>query len=422
LDTLHPAEPLTLSLFEGYGIELEYMLVDARALAVLPVADRVLKAAAGSPVIEIEMGDIAWSNELALHVIEMKTNGPSPTLAGLAPRFQEHVRRINALAEPLGGRLMPTAMHPWMDPHRETRLWPHEQGPIYQAFDRIFGCQGHGWSNLQSMHINLPFYGDREFGRLHAAIRLVLPVLAGLAASSPFMDRRDTGTLDNRLDVYRNNAARVPSVSGLVIPEPVFTRREYEEYLLGGIYRDLKPYDPDGILRYEWVNARGAIARFDRNAIEIRVLDIQECPAADLALGAGVVAAVRAMVEEIWCDTRRQRAWDTARLHHLLLATIADADTAVIDDAAYLAAFGYPERGRCRVRELWQHLAESLLPADAGSGDGWPQFWRTYFAEGTLARRILAAVAASRAEQPLHEVYGALCDCLAEGRVFSAGA
>ena len=62
-----------------------------------------------------------------------------------------------------------------------------------QAFDRIFSCQGHGWANLQSMHINLPFADDAEFGRLHAAIRFLLPLLPGLTASSPVMDGAVTG-------------------------------------------------------------------------------------------------------------------------------------------------------------------------------------------------------------------------------------
>ncbi len=90
----------------------------------------------------------------------------------------------------------------------------------------------------------------------------------------------------------------MPSVAGAVVPEPVFTRREYEDDLLGGIYRDLAPLDPEGVLRHEWVNARGAIARFDRGAIEIRVLDVQECPAADLAVAGATIAVVRALVEE----------------------------------------------------------------------------------------------------------------------------
>ena len=68
------------------------------------------------------------------------------------------------------------------------RLWPHENREVYDAFDRIFSCKGHGWANLQSMHINLPFADDAEFGRLHAAIRFLMPLMPGLTASSPVMD------------------------------------------------------------------------------------------------------------------------------------------------------------------------------------------------------------------------------------------
>ena len=41
-------------------------------------------------------------------------------------------------------------------------------------------------------------------------------------------------------------------------------------------------YDPEGILQEEWVNAR-ALPDFDRNTGEIRVIDAQETPFADLA-------------------------------------------------------------------------------------------------------------------------------------------
>ena len=65
-----------LHLFEGYGIELEYMIVDRDTLDVLPVTDRVLEQVAGETVNEVERGPLGWSNELVLHVIELKTNGP----------------------------------------------------------------------------------------------------------------------------------------------------------------------------------------------------------------------------------------------------------------------------------------------------------------------------------------------------------
>jgi gamma-glutamyl:cysteine ligase YbdK (ATP-grasp superfamily) len=395
-----------LHLFEGFGIELEYMIVDRDSLDVRPLADRVLEAAAGRIESEVEMGRLAWSNELVLHVVELKTNGPAPALDGLAAAFQSDVQRIDSILAPLGARLMPTGMHPWMDPRRETRLWPHEYSPVYEAFDRIFSCTGHGWSNLQSAHLNLPFQDDEEFGRLHAAIRLVLPILPALAASSPVIDGRRSGFLDHRLEVYRSNAARIPSVAGAVIPEPAYTRRAYETDILERIYRDLEPHDPDGVLRHEWVNSRGAIARFDRDAIEIRVLDVQECPEADLAIAAVIVAVLRACVEERWLGREAQQASPQGPLADIFLRTIRDGDAARLEDLDYLAAFGM--RAPCTAGDLWRHLVTMLLPEHPPALD-------VVLAHGPVARRIGRGLDAGR---PLAEVYRDLCDCLHEGKPY----
>ena len=134
----------------------------------------------------------------------------------------------------------------------------------------------------------------------------------------------------------------MPSVAGAVVPEPVFTQREYEDVLLGGIYRDLAPLDPEGVLRHEWVNARGCIARFDRGAIEIRVLDVQECPAADLAIAGATIAAVRALVEERHAGQREQREWTVPALAAILRDAIAAGDEAILRDGAYLDCSAFP--------------------------------------------------------------------------------
>jgi gamma-glutamyl:cysteine ligase YbdK (ATP-grasp superfamily) len=402
-----------LGLFEGYGIELEYMLVDAESLAVLPVADQVLRAVAGVTIGEVEVGKLCWSNELVLHVIELKTNGPTASLSGLAPVFHEHLQRINSLLEPLGGRLMPGAMHPWMDPLRETFLWPHDDGPIYEAYNRIFGCLGHGWANLQSVHLNLPFNGDEEFARLHAAVRLLLPILPALAASSPVMDGKVTGLLDNRLAVYRFNQQRIPSVTGRVIPEPVFTRATYEAQILQSLYRDIAPHDPEGILQEEWLNSRGAIARFERGTIEIRLLDVQECPAADLAIVAFIVAVLKALTEERWCTLAEQQAWAITPLETILLAAIRDGEAAQIDDRRYLAAFGFPGE-RATAGELWRSLASRLLSGN----EEFQEPLETILQRGPLARRLLHALCRAPSPERLRDVYRELCRCLAEGRLF----
>lgn len=404
-----------LRLFEGYGIELEYIIVARDSLCVLPIADDLLREEAASTdfVNEVERGEASWSNELVLHLVELKNRDPAPTLAGLPAAFQENVERINGRLESKNAMLMPTGMHPWMDPRRETRLWPHEGHEIYQAFHRVFDCHRHGWANLQSVQLNLSFGDDIEFGRLHAAIRLLLPILSALAASSPIQEGALTGLMDTRLEVYRTNSTLVPSIAGEGIPEPIFSRSDYERQIFEKLFEDIAPHDPEGILRHEWLNARGAIAHFERDAIEIRVLDMQECPSVDVAICAAVSAVLEALVAERWSDYEQQRSWLVAPLAEILRTTLASAEETVLSHQAYLEAFGFPE-SKATAGELWRHLVEELdvLERPAAEPLG------VILNEGTLARRILRALDGRSDPPALEAVYRRLCGCLARGQMF----
>jgi carboxylate-amine ligase len=413
----HALHAPTLHAFRGYGIELEYMIVDREYLSVLPVADRLLRMAAGTDDYEVGRGLLGWSNELVLHVIEVKNRRPIFSLSMLPKVFQAEVKTINEMLQSLGARLMPTAMHPWMDPRAETRLWPHHNDAIYNAYDRIFDSKSHGWANLQSMHINLPFADDREFARLHAAIRLVLPILPALAASSPIAEQHNTGCADYRMQVYWGNSEKVPSIAGQVIPETVSSRAEYEEAILAPMYRDIAPFDPDDILRHEWLNSRGAIARFDRNAIEIRVVDTQECPHADLAIAAAASFVAKKLYASGEAGLASQQMMSTEALAAILRICVCDAEQTVIDNAAYLALLGYPGQ-RCNARELWSHLIEQMLHEDLEHAALWQEPLQMILEQGPLARRILRTVGSDYSRKRLQAVYGELCDCLQEGRMF----
>jgi len=410
---------MELHLFDAYGIELEYMIVDAESLDVRPISDFILRDEQGEPTAELEQGEISWSNELTHHVIELKTNGPVSNLSPLADAFQKNVEEINRRLVSANARLLPTAMHPWMDPFQEMQLWPHDYHVVYETFDKIFDCRGHGWANLQSMHINLPFQGDQEFGKLHAAVRLILPLLPGLAASSPFKDGQLSGQLDSRLDVYRRNAKGVASVTGRVIPEPVFDFASYDREIFQPMFRDIAPLDPEGVLRNEFLNARGAIARFGRGSIEIRVIDLQESPRADLAIAALTVEVLKLLVAETWTSTQAQQSVSIDRLEPVLLAAIESGDQAVIQDAALLKHFGVAS-GSMTVGELWEHLFEQVsgvvphFQAQSGEALG------VIFRKGCLAARIRRAVGNDVRRDSLQEVYRSLAACLAEGRSFQA--
>jgi carboxylate-amine ligase len=411
-----PRSNRRLRAFEGCGIELEYVLVDARTLDVAPLADEALRRLSGSdePICDVACGMLGWSNELALHVLELKNADPTIPIDLLASRFQFEIRQMNATLAPLGARLMPAGMHPWMDPLRETRLWPHHNAEVYRAYDRIFDCRRHGYANLQSMHVNLPFADDEEFARLHDAVRLVLPILPAIAASSPFVEGRRADAIDYRLQVYRSNADRVPQITGAVVPERCGGADAYVIEVLLPMYRAIAEHDPDGILQKEWLNARGAIPRFDRGAIEIRVLDTQECPRMDIGLAALVVDLVQALSERRLAPAPGLRL-PTALLARVFDACVHDAEHALVDERAYLEAFGV-HRDRCRAAALWECIAERLAAIGTPRLPIWRGALDHILVRGTLARRLLALAGREPTRSRLQATYGALCDALEAGR------
>ena len=414
-----PDEQPPLHLFDACGLELEYALVDRVSLDVAPIADEVLKHGTGAerPVNDWRRGKLGWSNELVTHVLELKNVQPDSDLAELAQRLQDEVGSMNRMLTGFGARLMPGGMHPWMDPQQETRIWPHDHSVVYRAYDRIFGCRSHGWANLQSTHINLPYADDEEFARLHAALRVIVPILPALSAASPYVEGRATGILDQRMDAYRRNADAVPEMNGSIVPEIVFRRDDYERQILKPLYAAISPHDPRGVLQHEWLNARGVIPRFDRSALEIRVMDAQECPQMDVGYAAVVIDLSQSLCEREFSRAAAQRQLPTRMLADVFVRCVHEADGAKIDSPDFLELFGM-KRGSCEAASLWAFIAERLERENTRYAAVWRAPLEFTLTRGPLARRLLRAVGPRPSHGALHELYSALCDALDAGRPF----
>ena len=394
-------------IWERFGVEMEFMIVDRETLQVLPRADIPLgKDKDGNQLSDVEYDDIGLSNELVSHVLEFKCAHPKSTFDGLGKRFFHEIRRANKKLEKIGAMLLPSAAHPFMDPS-EMQLWPYDCNDIYQTYDRIFNCKGHGWANLQSTHLNLSFDGDDEFGELHAAIRLLLPLIPAIAASSPYLDSKYTGFKDARIEVYRHNQDKVPEIAGLVIPEKVYTYDEYNKQIFDKVKKAIAPYDPEHLLNHFFLNSRGAIARFDRGAIEIRLVDIQECPNADIAIVELEIATLKAIAG------KNLRDFDTERLSALLTATSRDAEDTVIDWPEYLSVFGMS--GKCTAGELWKHIfamvKNELTEVSASTME-------KMLDRGTLSSALYRALGDAPSREAFVSEYKKLADCLAHNRLY----
>jgi carboxylate-amine ligase len=407
----------TPALFDCVGIEIEYAIVDRERLDVRSIADRLLVAEDGSQSNHLSAGAAEWSNELARHVVELKSAAPLSSPAAALDLFPAEIAKVQARLEREGAMLLPGATHPWMDPARESELWPHGDRAIYAAFDRIFDCRGHGWFNCQSVHVNLPFRGDDEFRRLHAAIRVVLPLIPGLAAASPYQEGVATGRMDARLHAYRHHCDRIAEVVGLVVPDVLRSPAEYRARLLRPLYRVIAPHDRDGLLQDEWLNARGAIARFDRSAIEIRLIDSQECPLADLAIAAAVSAVVRALVEERWCSLEELEQLPTTMLAEHLERAVVAGDEAMVTHTGLRDALGWPYADAVSQGELWLHLHRHLVDDPWLEGELDATLGRL-LRRGPLARALLERLGPQPERDAMVRTWRELADCLQENRLW----
>lgn len=401
-----------LPLNSAYGIEMEYMIVDTNTLAIKPIADRLLGTIAGEITNEVECGAIALNNELALHVIELKTNGPVDSLKNLDILFHEQIKDINKILQKDNACLLPTGTHPFFVPNDNVALWPHGDQIIYQTFHRIFNCSGHGWTNLQSVHINLPFSNDEEFSKLHNAIRLVLPLIPALAASTPISEGVLSQALDSRLMHYGQNQAALPQIAGDIIPEFITSEREYRERILQPMFNAIAPHDPDKILQEEWLNSRGAIARFERSAIEIRVMDIQECPLMDIACVSTITALIRAIIES---DSNYLTApIESIALKQIYQNTIFNGMQTIISDQTYLDQLGTGLAAPTTMQEVLSRVLKKHSPVDTR----YQHAMQIILKQGSLSERLKKAYLKNPSAETITELYMRLSKCLEKNEPF----
>ena len=409
-----------LGLFEAFGVELEYMIVDRDTLRPLPLAEEILVNKKGATVNEFTLRGVGVSNELAAHVIEFKSAGPTDDLVRLERDFRAAIREINRKLAKRNAMLAPGGIHPFMDPTKESALWSKGNHSIYEAYDRIFNCHGHGWFNLQSCHLNLPFSNDDEFGRLHSAIILILPYLSALTASSPYMDGRHDGFLDTRLSVYSNNQSKIPEIAGSIVPEAVFSRATYEREILQKVYDAIAPLDPDGILQHEWLNSRGAIPRFDRYAIEIRVLDTQECPIRDIAICSFIIAVLETLCSRAPTELEALAQRHTPEERRVQFMNVARYGRgAAIDLTDIGDAFGFGQ-SVVDVGDLWTHLLQVLQKSPRVRP--YLDTLQQILDEGSLAERMLAENGYEPSAESLRDMVSDLAESLATNAPYRARA
>jgi len=207
------------------------------------------------------------------------------------------------------------------------------------------------------------------------------------------------------------NQAKYPSIMGSLVPEMVSTVKDYRQQILQGMYSEISREDPEGTLQYEWLNSRGVIPRFERNALEIRALDVQECPSADIAIASIVLGVLKDLAEEKWCGFDEQGTWNEKNLLRIMKRVIRNGEDALVNNERYAKMFGY--RGRkVRAADLWEHLRGSFERSITDRRA--EEAIDLILAKGSLSTRLRRALGDHPSRDALRAVYRELTRCLAK--------
>ncbi|MCJ7763289.1 glutamate-cysteine ligase family protein [Candidatus Bathyarchaeota archaeon] len=390
---------------EVLGPEHEFSIVN-KELKALPIADKVIRAYCGKLVNFVELPRFTFGKEMQLHVIEVKANEPFKSPETFEETMHEAVTTLSDFLEKkYNASLLGTGMHPLLK-LEDTRIWPHRHRKIYQEYGKVFNLKQHGWLNIQSYHLNLPYSNEANGVHMHNLLAILCAYLPAISASSPIYEGAVGANVDNRLAFYKVNQQEVPSVAGDVVPEPVSSFSMYNKEVIGRYSRDLAKAGADRtILFKEWVNSRGVIFRFDRSALEVRVMDEQECIKSDVALSCFVRASLRGLISS-----------NAELLPHPLLVSDFNAVLANGLNAKVLNPHGPTARQVCKhlFEVAWENAEEEekkflpLVQKRIGEGN----------LSDVIKARVLKKTQRTDFKEAIVSVYSTLIKCLATNQPY----
>ncbi len=254
------------------GVEEELLLVDDRH-QLLAAAERVIERL--DPAARDSV-----STEIFAAQIELKTGICRDAAAAVA-----ELRGLRAAVRATGVGLLGAGVHP--DDGGEAQL---VEKPRYDVVKNEMGSLLTTPPSALHVHVGMP---DPEMAvEVANAMRLRLPMLAALAANSPFRGGRDSGMASAR-------AAEVSAYPRFEMPREF---RDYEEFLAVADQLIAAAGVPD--YTYIWWDVR---PHPRLGTVEVRGMDVQPTAAANAALAALIQAlAARAMERPEATDLQRE--------------------------------------------------------------------------------------------------------------------
>jgi glutamate---cysteine ligase / carboxylate-amine ligase len=195
------------------AVEEEFGILDPETLSLTNRFEELHAASRGGELDEYLVGELISSE------IEVRT-GRCETFAEAVARVPERRRQLRELADRHGVLLAATGTHPW-SPWQEQRII---DTPHYRRNDEVLRYVV--WRNNSfGHHVHVGIRGADRAIKVCDALRIYLPDLLALSASSPFIENVNTGLHSVRTEIFTRMFPRCG------IPDPYGSWDVYEDYV-----------------------------------------------------------------------------------------------------------------------------------------------------------------------------------------------
>jgi glutamate---cysteine ligase / carboxylate-amine ligase len=172
------------------AVEEEFAILDPDTLSLTNRFEELQALAVGTPLEDHLVGELIASE------VEVRT-GRSDSFAEIVARIPERRLQLRELADKLGVELGGTGTHPW-SPWQEQRII---DTPHYRRNDEILRYVV--WRNNSfGLHVHVAINGTDRAIKVTDGLRVYLPELLALSASSPFVENVDTGLHSARTQIF----------------------------------------------------------------------------------------------------------------------------------------------------------------------------------------------------------------------------
>ena len=381
-------------------------LVHALDLTPAPIGDQVLA----------ELCDPDWYACPVLHRLSLRVEPPGSRLAGIHRVVVPKLAKLRTVLGSLRARVLPTGMHPLLDPVSGVRTWKFPEGDPRNAMRWLVNRSSHAWSNVAGVRFAVGWSDEEQLRDLLRVCRLLVPIAPALAASSPLAVGEYSGYQSTRVESMRQPGGSLASLVGSFVPEPAYTESAYRKEVLQPVQREIEAVVEGLEIDIEEFDRRGAVLQPSRRRVLVRALDAQECLSANLAVSLAFASVLRGVMATGVASHHREIRQSS--LVRTLRACARLADDAVLDDEEYLEVLGM-HPGPITAAEVWLNLIDRY-PPNVDHDPSVRAALRVYLEQGSLASRIRASLGESPSPSGIRRVYRELCEGFDDDRSFEA--